>query len=833
MLAYHPVTGKEIRIVQSDASLWKEKKTLAWNKGQHTIDTPWDTVSFDVQIPATYSVALKYIEPEELVQRCKQSRLVFLEKSKNPDIDADILRKYKINNLICLEEMKDLYPNLGDVWDGSEMDAVVLVAGLLRYRFLANFPELTERVKQLHLTLESANTPAPLYWCTQYYHPEKAKRKREIDLCLENNVKSSRIHHILLLNEQKMVLPPSAAEAEASGRLTQRVIGHRLTYMDVLSASLSLPDNAILAFANADICIDDDSWRQLWSVNLMNRCLALLRWDVPVSGNLAEAKLFGPRADSQDTWVVRVADIKAAYSRSAFKTITGIPFGQMGCDNAFALEMFRAKFAVINPARTLKTYHVHASEVRTYDVKNVVERPVFLYIHPSGFHDLEPVIHQWPEKSVIQKLNSKTLTRKLEGSGAQAWMEAQNRTLAIGEESWTRNGLHLLKTVPEVILQKNFVWQTEEGLCYDQERMYIGPAERAQRVWSESMLRSLSPCIESGDAVVVPFVENTMKLREEYILRYLSKVIRLRELSKNMNAEFLCPESKEFIDVLHMFDWGAPRIPVLKYEKDQQVYCRSATILPVSDNIHILPEDISNLRLAVRGWESAPLKPHVLVLIEDGKVLTTEIVQKLEEELEQRFVIRVVYPGRTSAERYWDCIRGAWGVVFGSSITAETWGWNWLLPKSAYVFEVGHASVDPLNLSAAADLQHRFVKTPDDVVQEVNFVAAPLAEDGDIIWIPRKDLEGYFAHAGDSFREMARLWSERGYVKVKEHPTATMCWWGAVGQKGVLLYDRPTHEWRLAAPGAESKCTAALYGNPTPPEGVAKRLPMVFLASST
>lgn len=827
MLAYHPVTGKEIRIIQSDASIWKERKTLAVGSDKGI----WDTVSFDANENAMFSIALGHIEPEELVVRCKQSRLVFLQKEQNQEINADLLRTLGIQNMICLEEMKDLYPHLGPSWDGTADDAVVLIAGLLRYRYIAR-SKLTDRAASLDIRYETSANPAPLWWVTQYFQAEKGKRKREIDLCLEQNVASERINNILLLNEQIEHLPPLATKAEENGRLTQRVIGHRLTYADVLEAANSLPDNAILAFANADICIDDQTWKQLWSVDLTNRCLALLRWDVPSSGKFEDSVLFGPRADSQDTWVMRVADIKAASARGAFKTITGIPFGKMGCDNAFALEIFRAKFAVINPARTLKTYHVHNSAIRNYDVKDVVERPTFLYIHPTGFHDLEPLVNRWPVKTILKSDTTLDLTRRLEGSGAQAWMEVVNHRLAIGDTPWTRNGVHTLKRAPEVVLQLQNVWQTEEGLCYDQEHMYIGAATAAQRVWGEASLRSLSPSLVSKDAAIVPFHPTTMMEREAYVLKYLSKVIRLRRLANRFTPEFLCPESKEFVDTLHMFDWGTERMPVIKYEKDQQIWCESALMTPVSDNAHVLPEDIASLREAVRGWKETPIQPYTLVIVEDGEVFTTEAVRKIEEALENKWNIRVVYPGRTSAERWWDVMRGAWGIVMAGDV--KGWGWNWLLPKGAYVFEVNSSSADALNLSAAAELSHRFVKNWKDVQKEIETTYSVTEQSSEpILWLPRKDLEGFFAHSGDSFREMAKIWDERGYIQVKEHPTATMCWWGSVGD--VLLYDRPTHEWRLAASAAangaaqaEGEYKAALYGNPKPPEGVSNAHPWFF-----
>ena len=57
-------------------------------------------------------------------------------------------------------------------------------------------------------------------------------------------------------------------------------------------------DLIALAFANADIYLDD-SWRFVWTTELHDICLALLRWE-----DGAEPSLYGPRSDSQDTWVL-------------------------------------------------------------------------------------------------------------------------------------------------------------------------------------------------------------------------------------------------------------------------------------------------------------------------------------------------------------------------------------------------------------------------------------------------------------------------------------------------------------------------------------------------
>ena len=73
---------------------------------------------------------------------------------------------------------------------------------------------------------------------------------------------------------------------------------------------------------------------------------------------------------------------------------------------------------------------------------------------------------------------------------------------------------------------------------------------------------------------------------------------------------------------------------------------------------------------------------------------------------------------------------------------------------------------------------------------------------------------------------MVRLWEEKGYVRVKEHPTAVNIWWNKVGD--ILLYDRPNHDWRLAAPAEERSWKFALFGNPKPPAGAEGTSPWFF-----
>ena len=80
--------------------------------------------------------------------------------------------------------------------------------------------------------------------------------------------------------------------------------------------------------------------------------MALSRWDITDNG----PELWDHR-DSQDVWVF--------YGRPV---ILGASFhlGIPGCDNRIAKVIEDAGYTVINPSKTIRSYHLHASGFRTY-----------------------------------------------------------------------------------------------------------------------------------------------------------------------------------------------------------------------------------------------------------------------------------------------------------------------------------------------------------------------------------------------------------------------------------------------------------------------------------
>jgi hypothetical protein len=571
-------------------------------------------------------------------------------------------RESKIQNVICLEEIKDIYPHLANVdgeWNGTVEDAVYILAALLRYRYVYGCGRSRRGVE------EETSEPMRLWWITQTYVPSQGKRRREIEKCLQMNRESKYIEKVILLNEKIYGIGGEKVE--------ERNIGHRITYEDVMNYAKECPDDVILAFANADIAIDDSTWRNLWTVSLENVCLALLRYDVPENGNIEDALLFGPRADSQDTWVVRAKDVK---ERGDMWESCRIPFGKGGCDNAFAVQMLRKKFLIVNPARSLRTYHFHASGVRTYNPQDIVNAPIFMHIHPMGFHDMKPVL-KFKKEDII----------KSEG---------------------------------EPIVKVKNCFATNNGFVFTNREMYIGPSINAQKQWEKEGIHGMSPTVSAEKLLVAPWPSGCEKEeREVFMIQYLSKILKIREATKAYDAQLLCPESKKLIECLECIQWGSGMRQMIRRENDMQVWAKEGWMIPITDTPTILKEDMEALRVSVKEWietidcnESSNGK---IILMDDGSTMLREI----EDVLNQTWDVRVIYPGRTSVERIWDVMRGARGVVCMKGGIVDC-GWNWLLPRGAHVIEVKNKDTIGAEISAACDLKHVSVdKTIDSVLKGI------------------------------------------------------------------------------------------------------------------
>lgn len=841
MLARNPKTGAPIRILRSEASLWRNKKTIVWLQDQFS-DIPWDrwdTLCIgveDIQKWKQETTRLDYIVLPEattsvanffLALNPADYRMMFISKALIFEIGVQKFRSLQISNVIVLEEAHLMYSFLGDQWDGSKEDAAILVTAILRVSYVAGMPPGYTSTRLDHLQSESISIhcideqPMPLWYITQYYKPDKAKRSREIKKCLDENAKCSAIDKLVLLNE-KDFSEEFPKEGNTKQKIYQEVVGKRLTYKMVVEWILeNVPDDVICIFGNADIYLDQESWRDVWSVDLNNVFLALLRWDV--QEGTAPSKVFGPRNDSQDTWGFLSTSVK---SKPWDLAALDFPFGKAGCDNAITVEMLRKKFLIVNPAISLKTHHLQLTNYRTYDPTNVVDKPAYMYVDPTGIHDMEPVYTLSPY--TFETLTYGSFERRVRGIKSKA-LDVYCKMLERGERYvWKANATNSYATETVQLNKYTNAFQTPQGLAYGYNKIFVGKEDASKELWSKSELSPIHPTYKSDRCYAVPWNPDYARNPLHYVVSFLPKVLSLRE--RYGTGEFFAP-GEEIVPFLECFEWKEAKVPVLTHKPTVQIWCKELIQYPVLTKQEIHKEDVDTLRKHLKhGWVQYPTSKKWAVMI-DGKYITTEMVRSWEKESPE-YEWAILYENRTSPDRMMEKLKGASGFIFyGGSTSVSRWGLAWVLPKCADVIEVQN-EMDPdgeaAHLSGAADLVHSLVIVPrasDKILHEMILsdvtntmkglaVIGPLDPIKPTVYLPRKSLTGFFGHAGDSFRELVELWAEEGYVNTVEDPKAVQIWLDGVGK--TLLYDRPTLDWLYTAPSEEQSWDLALFGNPQP-----------------
>jgi hypothetical protein len=184
MQARHPKTGKPIRIIKSDSSLWRNQKTLVWLEADANPLKHWDR--WDVGVTSTAAATALQDKIQLSIVAClgdPEEEIAWLHTKPTPSIIAvprafamkigiENLVKLQLRNLICLEEISDLYP-YAPKWDGTVEGAKQTLGTMMHYK--NNYVSPTVQ-------------PRPLWLVTQYYKPEKKSREAEIDECLVKNM---------------------------------------------------------------------------------------------------------------------------------------------------------------------------------------------------------------------------------------------------------------------------------------------------------------------------------------------------------------------------------------------------------------------------------------------------------------------------------------------------------------------------------------------------------------------------------------------------------------------------------------------------------------------
>jgi hypothetical protein len=811
MYGTHHKTGKQIRLLQHTTSTWRSNKSLVWLNKYSDLTQPWNRIDVGIIGSQCYDYCSNNkIVPDIIV--CtetediewivsggyKKVNLLVASKAVLDAIGLQYLKDNNISNILCLDEFHLLYPFMGSKWDGSNEDACVLVGMLLRFGKMYNINKSNRYTYDLELFPNLPTLPK-LTFITQYYLPKQAKRAKEVDVCLRKNVENQYIDEIVLLNESDL-----SNKYVNSSKITQVVINQRLYYDTVIRyINESVSKNTIVVFANADIYLDS-TIRHLYSTNLDNKFLALLRYE--------NGKIFGPRADSQDTWIITSDSVKERAAQWNYDSLH-FSFGVSGCDNAITCEMLRMKYLVVNPALTIQTHHVHDSEIRTYDKDEIVDKNVYLYIEPTGLHDMEAV-GTFPSNSICTKLSFESFNRPIVANKAPTYckmLEKDKRYL------FTPSGNNTFDKQSLPVYKFDSTFQTNHGLAYSYNKIYVGSSKVSQKMWADSRLSTLSPSVRVKKGYVAPLPEEQCRSRELYMLYYLPKILLLRNQFGN-DGEFWCPNKKEFVEALQLFKWNTNKMPVLSQTDNESAFMDTAYVWFPTDNLEVSKEEMSVLREFLRDSS----EEESVVVCMDELYISKDLVKELESKYEN---LKVVYQS-TSLERKISAFQTASSMILYCSKTTE-WAWRYIWamkPNTNLVTVMNEMEMNGEihHLANACQLNHTIHTVPKGVLStstKERILESLVEKDKEVVDIPTvyvpnpNTVPSFFKHKGDSFREIVDMWAERGYVK-KEYADCKNVWMNGIGD--TLLYDRPNYDWIKNADSKEQGWKRALFGNPKP-----------------
>jgi len=869
----HPITGAEIKILRTGVSISRDQKTLVyltedaepsmrWARWQTLVSDRESLAVLHPVIP-NYILLWNRLSNEDVVfwkdwisAHRSQIHLVFLSKAIAEQLGDDILQ---IVNVMCYSEMYDLYPFIElELTDSSPLLQIICaIATVFRYNQLyishgCDFSDVNtagavavyhKQEGKLFVEKLKVSLVPKIVLIQQYFQHPLARRNREIKECLLRNIQNPFIDEIHLLNEK------SFPEWLVHPKIHELIIEKRLDYSAVFQHIKDrIPSNTIVAFSNSDIYLDS-TLRHLYSISMKGRFLSLLRWDDPNMPQIQEesekkpAKIFGPRPDSQDTWIVLSDDVRFDPMLEDFQ----IQFGKAGCDNALNVAMLRQRFLICNPAYTIKTYHIHLSAVRDYNPQDIVDKPFYLYIDPTTIQ----------EYSVVRDL-SKNIYASVKSAGntsisRQIHYVNENSAATIcsmlkREQKWIfnakeNNDFVYEKEATTTLYKFTNKFMSPSGLFYGVNQIYAGNNVKWLKTWETSAVNILSTTLHIPHLIATEFDPTLAENLPLYCLHYLAKVLRVRKMIQqkepSVNPEFLICQVNGVSEFLSILDWdrSESKVNLVPYDEKLQYYAENLYVLEPALNDILTPIDIQYLRALVPDYlkaDSGSEKATVVFAVDDdAEILSRAWIERIQETSFADWRVHRIGP-KTPPKEAFQLVSKA-NVFIGQT---NSLSWMWCMRQGSTVIEVMKdikPNGESIHLAGIAGLKYCVVvakREPIDLQREHanrdihlairNFcykealTTAVKVDDRPKIIFPANQT-GLHEHCGDTFREMVDLWAERGYVTVQHSSTTPYVWLGGIGS--VLLYDRPTLKWLDPSVLYEF----GLFGNCTPPmETIAK-----------
>jgi len=268
-------------------------------------------------------------------------------------------------------------------------------------------------------------TGDPIHLVTQFFLPADPFRLGELQRVLLANASNPFIATITLLNER---IYTESELGIACPKITQTVVGRRLLFSDAWTDRK--PGYTVLV--NADIFLDSTiAHVQRTNLHDQRAMMALLRYEYP------SGKLFGPRADSQDTWIVHSSLHFEVNELKAFR----FPLGKPGCDNKVCYLFAAMGVTIYNDPLLIHTHHCHADGARAYPG---FLPPPYLFVCPA---DTDCILYNIPLSTIQPAVH----TYDFLGSHARlaAYLRTCPRPFVVPRVAGIENNTACSQTLPD------------------------------------------------------------------------------------------------------------------------------------------------------------------------------------------------------------------------------------------------------------------------------------------------------------------------------------------------------------------------------------------------
>lgn len=219
---------------------------------------------------------------------------------------------------------------------------------------------------------------------TTFYKDKNEGRFNELVFCFNKNVLAKFNNIVILVESMDDCVLVSKVYANATANLlahipTLKIVNSckRPSFNDFfIEMENEKYKDSINVLSNTDIFFDTNSLERIkhyLDFASLNTFLALSRWDYYPDGS----SVHYDRADSQDTWVFK--------GNPKIRTSTEYTMGEAGCDNRLAFELNESNYNVVNPSKSITSYHYHNTNIRNYIVDGqVIKRvpPPYLLVEP-------------------------------------------------------------------------------------------------------------------------------------------------------------------------------------------------------------------------------------------------------------------------------------------------------------------------------------------------------------------------------------------------------------------------------------------------------------------